>query len=108
QLDPLGAGLPAQGLVELGIQDLPVLGALGRRLEARIFQERLRAQRLAEPAEHVLPGRRDVDVPVRRREDAVGIPVGWSLPAWGGMAPSISQRAAWKSSIVTMASSSEV
>ena len=38
----------------------------------------------------------------------VGMPVGWSLPACGGMVPSMSQRAAWKSSMVTMASRSEV
>ena len=38
----------------------------------------------------------------------VGMLVGWSLPACGGMAPSISQRAAWKSSMVTMASSRDV
>ena len=34
--------------------------------------------------------------------------VGWSLPAWGGISLPISQRAAWKSSMVTIAWSSEV
>ncbi len=38
----------------------------------------------------------------------VGIAVGWSLPAWGGISLPISQRAAWKSSMVTIACSSEV
>ena len=38
----------------------------------------------------------------------VGIAVGWSLPACGGISLPMSQREAWKSSIVTIACSSEV
>ncbi len=38
----------------------------------------------------------------------VGMPVGWSLPACGGISLPMSQRDAWKSSIVTIASSSDV
>ena len=35
----------------------------------------------------------------------VGMPVGWSLPAWPATSPSISQRLAWKSSMKICASS---
>ena len=38
----------------------------------------------------------------------VGMPVGWSLPAWPGTSPATVQRAAWKSSIEICACSSEV
>ncbi len=38
----------------------------------------------------------------------VGMPVGWLLPAWGATSFAMSQREAWKSSMESCASSSEV
>ena len=46
--------------------------------------------------------------PSRVLNTPVGMPVGWSLPAWGGISFAMSQRAAWKSSMVIIACSSEV
>src|SRR5437667_273487 len=73
---PVRARLGHEHLVELRVERETVLGAVGRRLEARVVDERRRADRLAEPAIHDLPGRRDVDVTVRRLEDAGGNPGG--------------------------------
>src|SRR5262245_2999851 len=71
-LDPRGARLPRQDLLDLGVEGAAVAGAVGEGGKAGVIGEGLDAESAAEPAEHRLPGRRDVDVPVPGLEDPGG------------------------------------
>src|SRR5215510_12249071 len=71
-LDPRRARLAHEDLLDLGGEGAPVARAVAERAKARVLGEGLHAQGAAEPAEHVLPGGRDVDVAVLSLEDARG------------------------------------
>ena len=108
QLDPVGGGLgrvisPIAALIALRSRAAALLGLPFRLAcqSGRPIASQNRSHRRAELAAMLM-------WPSLVGNTPVGMPVGWSLPAWPATSPSISQRAAWKSSMKICASSSEV
>ncbi len=104
QLHPVRGRLRAGDLGDGGVDRLAVGAAplLGCPLRPRASRA---GRSPREAPEHAAGTGGDVDGAVAVGNAPVGMPVGWSLPAWPATSPRISQRAAWKSSMNTCASS---